>query len=550
MPDLLRTLQGHDLGFLKIVATHWGLELHSPDAAAALPVLIRGLQNAALAGEIVEALPASARGALQALMQQDGAILAAEFSRRFGEVRVMGAGKRDRERPDLNPVSPAEILWYRGLVGKAFLNRGPEPAEYVYIPEELTEYMPAAGLSAAIEFGRPATPGEYADPRPAGDRVLDHLCTLLAARRCGMERTALNTETWNINLDFLESLAQASDLIGPNGALETENVRGFLEAPRGTALAALVRAWLDSTSLNELRMLPGLKFEGAWRNDPFATRHTILEFLQRIPPATWWNLNAFIGTLHDRKPDFQRPAGDYDSWFIRSEANQQYLRGFGAWDAVDGALLRFMITGPLHWLGLIDLAGKEALAFRPSKWSAALWAGKPPEGMSKEGEPIRVTSSGRLRLNRLTPRSIRYQIARFCTWEPEQSDEYRFRISPTALERAKQQGLKPGQLVKLLQRFAAGPLPPGLQQALERWDKFGCQISLENVIVLKLGSTEMIEALRKTKAGRFLGAALNPTTIIVKPGGEETVRSALMEIGYLLEFQGLEDETEAPDAKS
>lgn len=550
MPDLMRTLQGHDLGFLKIVASLWGLDIHAPDAAAALPELMRGMCDAALAAELIETLPLSARSALQALMRQDGAIPAAEFSRRFGEVRVMGAGKRDRERPDLNPSSPAEILWYRGFIGKAFLNRGTEPAEYVYIPEEMTEFMPAAGLSAAIDYGRPATPGEFGDPQPANDRILDHLCTFLAARRCGIELNPQDTANWQINIPFLEALTQAAGLVSPAGALEPEKIRHFLEAPRGTALTALVKAWLDSNRLNELRLLPGLKFEGSWQNDPFAARHTVLELLHLLPPDTWWNLNAFINAVHDRKPDFQRPAGDYDSWFIRDEHTQTYLRGFGAWDAVDGALIRFIITGPLHWLGLLDLAGKDTLAFRPSRWAAALWAGKPPEEMPREKEPIRVTSSGRLLLNRLTPRSIRYQIARFCAWEPESFDEYRFHLTPAALDRAKQQGLKSSQLLKLLQRFSAGPLPPGLQQALERWDKFGNQTSLENVTVLKLASPEIIDSLRKTKAARFIGAVLNPTTVVVKPGGEEIVRSALMEIGYLLEFQAPSPEKASLPGKS
>ena len=42
------------------------------------------------------------------------------------------------------------------------------------------------------------------------------------------------------------------------------------------------------------------------------------------------------------------------------EASGEYLRGFEHWDEVDGRLIRYIITGPLHWLGVLDLARPEA----------------------------------------------------------------------------------------------------------------------------------------------------------------------------------------------
>ena len=47
------------------------------------------------------------------------------------------------------------------------------------------------------------------------------------------------------------------------------------------------------------------------------------------------------------------------SWFIRREGSEQYLRGFAHWEAVEGELLRYMIAGPLHWLGVTDIAFSE-----------------------------------------------------------------------------------------------------------------------------------------------------------------------------------------------
>ena len=127
MPDLQLTLQGNDLGFFKMVAGAWGIDLVAPDVHTALPLLVNALLNRSLVSEIIESLPAEARQALEAVQQNDGVMPWAMFARRFGDVRGMGAARRDRERTDLKPASPAEYLWYRALIGKAFLSQGGEP---------------------------------------------------------------------------------------------------------------------------------------------------------------------------------------------------------------------------------------------------------------------------------------------------------------------------------------------------------------------------------------------------------------------------------------
>ena len=63
--------------------------------------------------------------------------------------------------------------------------------------------------------------------------------------------------------------------------------------------------------------------------------------------------------VHQQQPDFQRPAGDYDSWFLRDQQSGEFLRGFEHWDEVDGALLRYLICGPLHWLGGVDRPARQ-----------------------------------------------------------------------------------------------------------------------------------------------------------------------------------------------
>jgi hypothetical protein len=325
-------------------------------------------------------------------------------------------------------------------------------------------------------------------------------------------------------------------LLDESGVPVPEPARAFLEVGRGEGLAQLVRAWKQSTSFNELRLLPNLSAEGKWENDPLRARQVVLSFLSGIPAGTWWSLASFVAAIKQRNPDFQRPAGDYDSWFIREISSGEFLRGFAHWDEVDGALIRYILTGPLHWLGVLDLATPEAetevTAFRFSGWSDTLLQGRPPQGMPLEEQPLLVRSDARLSARRLTPRRVRYQVARFCEWEKETPDGYQYRITPASLKRAQQQGLTVAQLLALLNRHVK-TIPPSMVKALERWDQHGSEARLEKVVVLRVSSAEVLQALRKSRAARFLGDPLGPTVVVVKPGSIEKVLAALAELGYL-----------------
>jgi hypothetical protein len=555
MPSLAKSLQNYDLGHLQIVADAWGLDVDAPDARSALPILVDGILDRDLVEEVVETLPADAQFALGTLVQHRGRVSWAQFTRRFGEVREMGPGRRDRVRPDRNPISPAEILWYRALVGRAFFDTATGPQEFAYIPEDLMSYLPPLPESPAGEalqpevkeefeapLGRPATPKERAYPIPVTDNILDDACTLLAALRIGISPAAhfpLSPESTLVySTDTLRAYLATANLLDDEGLPQPEAVRAFLEAGRGEALTNLAQAWLNSSKHNDLRLIPYLIAEGEWKNDPLRARQTVLGFLSRVPAGSWWSLPAFVAAVHQTWPDFQRPAGDYDSWFLRDERSGQFLRGFEHWDDVDGALIRYLICGPLHWLGMVDLAASDEgasdniTAFRLSKWAAALMAGEPPMGLADENAPVHVRSDGRLGVPHLVWRAVRYQIARFCEWIEEVGEEYRYRMTPSSLQQAGEQGLSVKHLLALLQKHAQA-IPPNILKALTRWQEHGREARLERLSVLRVSSPELLKSLRQSRAARFLGDPLGPTTIIVKPGAGEKVLGVLTEMGYL-----------------
>ena len=543
MPDLAESLQGRDPGHLRIIAEMWRLELAEGDPHTLLRQLVSWLIDPTRVASMVEGLSTDAEEALNDLLVHAGRLPWAQFTRRYGVLREMGTAKRDRERPFEQPVSAVEGLWYRGFIARAFFDSPTGPDEFAYIPDDMLKSIPRLVVEKKPVLGRQASSAEHARAIPVTDRILDHACTLLAALRLGIASNASFSTQLAEELTpvVLASLLSASGLLDESGMPLSEPVRLFLEAPRGEALAALARSWRQSQRFNELRLVPGLQAEGNWQNDPLHARQVVLDTLHTLPEGTWWSLEAFIAAIKQHNPDFQRPSGDYDSWFIRQANTGQYLRGFEHWEDVDGRLIRFLIAGPLHWLGMLDLAcpetDQEVAAFRLSGWSGALLKGSTPQGMALEDEPLVARSDSRVSARWLVPRRVRYQLARFCEWGKETPDEYQYQITPASLTRARQQGLSVSQLVALLSRYSKA-VPPSLLKALERWEKTGSEARLEKLLILRVNSVEILQALRKSRAGRFLGEPLGPTTVSIKPGAAQKVLSALAELGYLGEIRG------------
>jgi hypothetical protein len=541
MPELLQSLLKQDIGHLRIVAEFWGIELESITADDAREELSASLLDAELIAEVIEALSPQAHSALRALVKAEGRIPWAAFTRQYGDIREMGPAKRDRERPHLKPASTAESLYYRGLLARAFFDDDKGPQEFAYIPDDLLEELynifdeevveepvivsaeaPEDAATQVEALGRPASPGERGREILADDSILDDATTFLAALRMGR---------WDGQSDLrLHALLTAARLIRKN-VPQAEAVKNFLECPRSEALKMLQDAWIESDTFNELWLMPSLVCEGEWRNNPQETREFLLNLLDTLPEDKWWSLGAFLRDIKQKYADFQRPAGDYDSWFIKRKSDGQYLRGFGSWGEVDGALVKYFITDILPWLGQVDLSIAEG-ASEPTAFK--IKSGVDAQRLEETGR-IHVSSQGVISIPRSAPRVVRYQVSRFCEWDEPREDVYRYRLSTGSLSRAREQGLKVEHLLTLLTRHTDAGIPPSLTKALKRWEVNGTEARVQTQVILKVSKPEVLEEMRKSKAAKFLGEVLSPTTVVVKSGAIQKVLEALTELGLLAE---------------
>lgn len=337
-------------------------------------------------------------------------------------------------------------------------------------------------------------------------------------------------------LRFMFAIGVSADLITTQEGQaypKRSGIAAWLGAKRHEQVRTLAEAWRDSTAYRDLWHVPGLHPDPqGFPYDMLVGREALIGFLKHHTPLEqWWSVDDFIETVKQVDPAFQRPGGDYDSWYIRNDAGE-YLNGFASWDAVEGALLEFYLAGPLHWLGLADLAedAVKLTAYGRAFIGATAWP-SPAEPQ----ERLTVRDDGVLVVSRKVARTDRFQVARFTSWKPG-ADPYEYKLDAAGLEQAAAQGINTAQITTFLQRHT-DTLPPVVIRLLETWQSGGtAQASFERLLVLRTGSPDVLDRIyEEPNLRRYLGARLGANAGIIR-GDAAALRDALLQIGVAVEM--------------
>lgn len=448
--------------------------------------------------DMTEGAASGAKEALDTLLRENGEMIEAQFVRDYGSIRQMGPAKLEREMPWLYPESIAELLYYYGLLGRGFKGAGQKAHTIVYIPTDITPWLPHPQSNSTENTLplQPVPPPPVARLLDADDSFLEDVGTFLGflhteqlrltaqgpnaedierfVQRLQMPFRA-DDEQLNIRLALLLHLANRLGWLrrgeGDLVQLTGNRVRLFLDKTRAEQRTMLWDAWLNSPEWNDLCRTPSLECTetGTWQNDPLQTRTALMKLFGKLQPGLWYSQFDFIDAVKQVEPDFQRPTGNYDTWYIRHTDTQEFLKGFEQWDAVEGELLRFLLSGPLHWLALIDIAEPSAgddLLFSLSKWGA-IWLGhdvpQPHEQLSHSltvGEDFTLTLASGVSL------ADRFRIERFAQWQASYP-AFVYQINQRSLKRATEEGIAAAQILDFLKKHTTR-IPEKVVAALTR----------------------------------------------------------------------------------
>ncbi len=566
MKRLQDALIDYDLSLLQALAAKRGLPRPQNRQSDTLTRFVSDLLSPSSLAITLDDLSEEERQGFEALVSQGGLMEYPKFVRLYGSIRGQGRGKLLREQPWENPANVAEGLWYRGLVFKDFRHTVEGPEEVIFIPDDLLDALP--DLTAA-----PPTPPTFEMPfatLPIATQVStwavrENLFILLVYLHTHIVR-AVDANTWPSHhqqalqdhfsphpqqspetiFQFIFHLAERLDFLqreGPRLRLNIIQVKAWLQASAEQQIQTLQNCWRGDPYWSDLAQVPGLVLKPTgWDYSPLLARSQILAYLSQLPAEEWLTIEDFKQTLKKVDPDFQRPHGDYQSWYIYDPQGQP-LMGFEHWDAIEGGLIQQIIVGPLFGLGVVDLGGPAEdlppthflmtpLGYQflnPQEVSI-----RPPAQASKRSF-IRINATNfTIRVSNLVSLYDRFQLARLAELVRREPKQVVYQITRSSYRQALEQSITLEQILAFLNRITRAQVPLNLSDSLHHWDRQIGSVKLEHLTLIRFNQIALLsELLQHPEIGPLLDIPLGDEAILVPEKNVTQVRQLLLQYGYL-----------------
>lgn len=509
------------------------------------------------------------RAALTRLLADGGSLPVAVMHREWGGVREPGGFEHPRAYMHAlrGPATPTERLYGMGLIFRTHDERGA-----IYrVPGELLALLPAVPprdrrLHVSPAPAPPAivqsTPGEaehlivalltlayHGEIKALDDGALSKPSLVRLARQLAAPpdlRTIRREQDWPFAA-LLRTMALEAGLLrrADDGELRpTPQALEWLQAPQARRVDQLLGGWRVS-SLDDLAVLCKLRWKGGapYTLNRTATRRGLLQLLATLPAHEWLSIDAIISAIYEVEPDFQRRDGRYDTWLLY-DAQGHLVSGWQDWALVEGALIRQVLCGPLHWLGLLDTGAEfdgECRAVRVTPLGGHLLADAPEPAALPE-TPLLVQGTFEVICPPGASLYARFQLGRVA--EVQQTGAVTiYRLTRRALLAAAERGIAAQDVLRFLEEHSAGSLPPSVAYTLLEWGGQTQQVRLESAVLLQTADPFVMAQVRNAKAlGLSEVEPLAPTLLRVPDGRADELAERLRRAGW-----GLRDERIDPE---
>ncbi len=553
MRSLRQCLLDVDPTLLRLIAARWSIDATGLKPRDLIAQLETALGDPTRSSQRLEQLSAPERDALRALLTAGGTLPVPNFTQRFGAIRLFGPARLEREQPWRTPTNAAESLWYLGWLYRGFEQLPNGTMREVFIaPNELTPLLPLLKIAATQVEPLPIAPTpDHSQSR--GETLADDLCTLLSylhnnfARLQGRSTSATLRTVFAANLrdtsaarfDFALHLAEHARLIKIVGQRLRPDPRPsteWLKAAGPDQLRQLFEAWRNDARWSDLQYVASLQVERAVsiNTDAVTIRAAVLDGLRAAVPNAWHTLDALIQRIKSHTPDFLRT--DFDTDYIRDTRSGEYLRGINAWERVEGALIRSILSGPLFWLGAIDMDDiAQPSTFRLTSMGAALFGFDVDQPIIKPVQHFVVRTDAVIEVA-ASRRYDRFQLARVADLIGLDEDGYRYRLTPSSLARAASQKIDATKVVDFLTRAQGQGMPPSLAKAIQRWAGKGTEVKVERAIIVRVKDAAILKRLQESPKTRYISIEpLGPTAARINEKDWPKLVSILAEAGVLVD---------------
>jgi hypothetical protein len=438
----------------------------------------------------------------------------------------------------------AEALVERGLLFRLFAAAGPRRGELFTAPDELLALLPEPPALEAPPPGEPA-PTE----RRASDPAFSLFCIASALRRraASLEDDVRKWSEepggweWDARWIFLRHLAQAAGLLvhQADGALAPGPTLGRLLDDPAALADRLWRAYLRDRGWSEL-LRAGFE-DGDELADTVQLRRAVVEVVHELPEGTWIGFEALCDWVRRTRPAV-----------LREQLNARglvLLEGLD-WPSFEQRVLRYVVLGPLYWLGIVGLSADGRQLTRRA--ATRLMAG------AARSIGSAAPAAGRGAAESAAP-SLGRAASEACVWEGVaelvaparaelgtllEAERYlilhargrpsRYHLVQSHVAVALGTGGSIADCRRLLLKLTRSALPETIDQRLAAWEhRFGA-VGIRPAVVLEARSEAELEAtLADERVRPFIRARLGTTTVEVPAAQALELAAALRDGGHL-----------------
>lgn len=558
---LRQMLYRTEIRFLPVIASFWLRLQSTPNYEELIRMLCERMLDGKILHRFVENEDYSDLvNGIRLLISLGGQEEAERFEEAMGPFRVAGLEKILREKMWQSPVSVTEKLWYRGIIYRQDRMIDGDVKECYILPDDLLQrFSQLISSENGAEFKykqpdvtvRPAIPSETRHVSPEENKLIDVFCLAAALKRDEKPLIISGLEITDNYRRFLEMLLKDGGFFTGSTDVDAEAIRSFLIHNRTAAQIQLAGVWRKASDYCELAETDELTVLQLPKFNYQEPREKLIQIISSLEADTWWSLNGLINAVKNSFPLFLRNSFSDEQWRI-TDRDGNDLNGMGAWYQLEGAYLRFLILGPLQWLGVVRIAyadadGKEAAAFRISKSGMFLLTESENNKVSEiilskpnlEQNLPGISSDGAISCSNRVSRYFRYMCTRYCEIDSfNKHGDTIFRITPSSLGKSASAGLTRTAFLSLLRRFSKNKVPPALENMLSDSDKAEMPAVIYQATILTVPDLEILRKLLETsRLEKWILQQINPTSILIDPKGIGDIRRFLMEKEIFVDIQ-------------
>jgi Helicase conserved C-terminal domain len=400
-------------------------------------------------------------------------------------------------------------------------------------------------LVAAMREGLPLVNSRLLS-RPSLRLVVDQLSPQGAS---AMEQ--VRTESDVPQLLFIRLLLMKLGLLSERrGALFATPADMFFSLPLLERTRRCYQVWLDTTFWNELAytsniiLRPGPAPLDPAHEEVVHSRKQVMERLLAEHVGKWHEFSAFITRTRLYIPHllFPRQSGTRAerytagnnpyNWDFR--LRRGWLTPREGWYLVEGGFIRALISGPLHWLGLVNVDSDHTDAFRIVPDLAFISSETLPD--IQEPSWGRLVVQPNFEVIALAPVSeaLLLHLDRFAE-RIRLEHIAQYRLTRASVTHAIQSGLQAETIQQLLEQAAGGSIPQNVQYSLVEWERQARRIELwRGVTLLEVDDAALLDQLLADADTRPLfGRRLAPLLVEVLADQLPVVQEILWQRDYL-----------------